>query len=83
MAVTRRRRRHTEPGLQANWHIEAPPSEKDGGVAIWGRSSQSAALQKHTFSKNGERAFTRPDSIDDHENPMISHVIPETSRSTR
>jgi hypothetical protein len=33
MAVTRRQRRHTEPGLQANWHIEAPPSEKDGGVA--------------------------------------------------
>jgi len=37
MAVTRRQRRHTEPGLQADWHIEAPPSEKGGGAARFGR----------------------------------------------
>jgi hypothetical protein len=38
MAVARLKRRRREPGLQANWHSEAPPSDKGGGVTIFGRS---------------------------------------------
>jgi hypothetical protein len=43
MAVNGESRR-TEPGLQANWSIEVPPSVKGGGTAIFRCCHERSAL---------------------------------------